>query len=182
MRFRTALGLVVLACGSATLASRAYAQYAPTESELTVTATTVSPGGSVTISGDGFCPNSPVTVTAVPSDGGAARTVDSFATDAAGKFSRSVSLEGLPPDGYALQASGTDRDCIRTRVLGVQIAVEQRRPRAMPSASGSPPWQLLGVLVLVVATAVLLLLAARRRRKAGQQASAPGAEPNEPPQ
>jgi hypothetical protein len=181
MRLPRSLRLLAFVCWTAMVASPAHAQYAPTESELTVTSTTAAPGEAITISGDGFCPGTPVTVTVEPVEGEEpARTLDSFATDAEGAFSRSVTLpEDLPVGDYMLRATGTDRDCISTRVLGVQIAVGGPEAAAVPREPSLAVWQLFGLLVVALA-ALLLLVARRRRRKA--QPPEPAGEPQEPPQ
>jgi hypothetical protein len=186
VRLRRFLGWVALVCWVATLASPARAQYAPTEAELTVSATVADPGDPLTLSGDGFCPATPVTVTAEPEQGGAARTLESGAVDTEGRFSSALTLpKDLSPGDYWVRAAGQDRDCLRPRVLGVRISVEEPRRRAMPLQPPFPSRKLLGLLVtgaaalLVVATP-LLLAARRRRRRADRTASGPGSP--EPPE
>lgn len=178
MRFLRCLGWLALVCWVATLASPALAQYAPTESELTVLATVAQPGAPLTLSGDGFCASTPVTVTVEPEEGGTARTLDSLAAGADGTIAGTPTLpEDLSPGDYKVKASGTDRDCTKPRVLGVRISVPEPG-RASPSRSPSPnrklPGLLIGAAALLVVAALLLLAARRRRRKAKRIPSGPG--------
>lgn len=78
-------------------AAPAAAQYGPT---VSASASTVAPGGTVTISGEGFPPNTEGTVTL---DG---QVLASFVTDGSGAFSVQVTIPaGLAPGSYTLVAT-----------------------------------------------------------------------------
>lgn len=140
----------------------AAAQYPPTEGDLQVSATVVSAGQPVTVSGDGFCPNTGVSITLTRSPSGTPLVIGNFTTDAQGKFSGSVTIPSTTsPGSYTLKATGTSTGCSVTRVLSANLRV--RSARAL-SATGADvmPWLLSAAGAILVGT--FLVVAARRRR------------------
>lgn len=146
----------------------AAAQYPPTEGDLQVSATVVSAGQSITVSGDGFCPNRVVSITLTRNPSGTPQPIGSFTTDAQGKFSGSVTIPSTTqPGSYTLKANSTDKDCVRTRVLSAALRV--RSARAL-SATGADvmPWLLAAAGAILIGT--LFVVAARRRRTTSDKA------------
>lgn len=96
---------------------------------LSVSSTTVEPGGSVTLSGGGFAPNADITIT-LESD---PVTLERTAADSSGFFEETVKIpSGTPPGTHTLKASGRAEGG-GTQVLSTSIVL---RSAGGPGASG----------------------------------------------
>ncbi len=154
-----ALLMLTMALG---LTVPAAAQYPPTTGDLQVSATVVSAGQSITVSGANYCPNTAVSITLTRSPSGTPEPVGSFTTDSQGAFSGSVTIPSTAsPGSFTLQATGTNSNCSNTRVLSANLRV--RSARAL-SATGTNvlPWLLLAAGAILIGT--LFVVTARRRR------------------
>jgi hypothetical protein len=132
----------------------AQAQYGATVGNGRVSKGAVQPGGCVTFSGDGFAPNTTVTVT----DNGA--TVGTPTTTATGTFSFQVcpEVKGV----HILRGTGTN-PAGGTHVVVARVTVAGRR-LATTGTSSTVPALLLG-LGLVVAGSGTVLAGSRLRRR-----------------
>lgn len=143
---RAALALLVLVVVGASMAPPAAAQstaacgpdqspdYAPDECSLAANTTEAEPGGTITLTGTGFMPNSEVTleVLGVNLERISLGTV---MTDANGNFSVEVTLpDGLPPGQYTITATGID-PFGNERVLSIVVTVGSEAPS---SGGGAP--------------------------------------------
>lgn len=94
-------------------------QYPIVEGQLTVSSTTVAPGSSVTISGEGFAPNGLVVVTiqSAPVELGRGNA------DAVGDFTATVRVPAdFPPGAHTLSATGPAAGG-GTQVLSFEVVV-----------------------------------------------------------
>jgi hypothetical protein len=168
MQLRTFLGtvaaLAVTAVVGLGLASPALASYGPESDSATVSATSVSNGGTVTVSGDGFCPGSRVTVTV--SQGGQVYITQTVRASSSGKVSLPLTLTQSGSNSVTL--TGQQSDCTGTRVLGIKVSVSAVGAGGsgsnLPHTGGvslTPLWAGLGLLV---AGAMLVSVAHSRRR------------------
>jgi hypothetical protein len=168
MQLRTFLGtvaaLAVTAVVGLGLASPALASYGPESDSATVSATSVSNGGTVTVSGDGFCPGSRVTVTV--SQGGTVYITQTVRASSSGKVSLPLTLTQSGSNSVTL--TGQQSDCTGTRVLGIKVSVSAvgagGAGSGLPRTGGvdfTPLWAGLGLLA---AGAMLVSLAHSRRR------------------
>jgi hypothetical protein len=99
------------------MAGGAMAQYGG--SGLSVSSTTVEPGGSVALSGGGFAPNADVTIT-LESD---PVTLERTTADSSGFLEETVKIpSGTPPGTHTLKASGRAEGG-GTQVLSTQIVL-----------------------------------------------------------
>lgn len=99
------------------MAGGAMAQYGG--SGLSVSSTSVEPGGSITLSGGGFAPNADITIT-LESD---PVTLERTAADSSGFFEETVKIpSGTPPGTHTLKASGRAEGG-GTQVLSTQIVL-----------------------------------------------------------
>lgn len=142
------------------------AQYPPAITDLRVSRTLLSPGESVTVSAEGFCPNHPIRISLEPAfERSAPRTLAAFTSDGQGNFTANVTIpKDIPPGEYELKATGKDRDCVGTRVLGARITVSLTPVPQLPEEPGFRPW-MLWLLGLMVVAGTFLIIARMRRSK-----------------
>lgn len=154
-----ALLMLTMALG---LTVPAAAQYPPTSGDLQVSATVVSAGQSITVSGQSYCPNTAVSITLTRSPSGTPEPVGSFTTDSQGNFSGSVTIPSTTsPGSFTLKASGTSTNCSSTRVLSANLRV--RSARALSTTGTNVlPWLLVAAGAILIGT--LFVVTARRRR------------------
>ncbi len=157
MKLRDVVGTLMLAVffGLA-LAPAASAQYPPTVGNGRVSRSSVGPGGCVTFTGDGFAPNTPVTVT----DNN--ETVGTVTTSPTGTFSIEVCPEVLGV--HILRGTGKTPTGA-TRVVVAQVRVLGSRLPSTGSANDTDQTVAIGAS-LVIAGAGAILVAQRRRRVA----------------
>ena len=183
MQLRTLLGalaaLAMTALAVLGLATPALAAYGPETDSATVSATTINPGDSVTVSGTDFLAGSIVTLTvshggevylgntANASGGGGA----AFGRSAASAGAVSFTVKPTEAGTNTIDLIGKQADGTGTRVLSVKVNVRGAIAGA-PGASGSnlpgtggvdftPLWAGLGLL----AAGTLLVSAAQSRRR-----------------
>ena len=155
MKLRNVVGTAVLTLvlGGA-LFSPASAQYPPSAGNGHVTKSTVGPGGCVTFTGDGFAPDSSVTIT----DNG--KTVGTVTTSVTGTFTKEVCPTVLGV--HILRGTGkTPTGATRVVVAQVTVVAGSR----LPSTGSDHTFETIALgagLVLVGAGAVVV---ARRRRR-----------------
>src|SRR5471030_1495086 len=186
MRLRTLLGTVaalsMTALAALGVASPALADtYGPQTDSAQVSASTVNPGDSVTVNGDGFLAGSIVGMTA--SQGGNVYLSDAKRCSGGGgaAFSRAASNPGTASFAVKLTRAGTNTiqlvgkqaDGTGTRVLTVKVNVRggvagsgstSNSGAALPHTGGvnfTPLWAGLGLL----AAGTLLVSAAQSRRR-----------------
>lgn len=118
---RTRIVLVVALSALLLMAVPAFAQYPPedAEAEVTVSTTTVAPGGTITVVGEDFLPGSQVNITLVETT----EVLGTVTVRADGTFSTNVTLPAdLAPGTYTLRVSGVDADG-EPRVIDTTITV-----------------------------------------------------------
>jgi len=150
LRRCAAYGTLAVLLGIA-LAPSATAQYPPTSSTGRVTAATIAPGGCVTFSGDGFAPDSAVTVS---DNGTTVRTVEATLT---GDFATSVCPTVLGV--HILRGTGVD-------VLGATrtVTAEVTVVAALSSTGAANVLPTVGAGAALVALGSGIVYLARRRR------------------
>ena len=158
-------------------AAPAAAQYPPSGPSGAVDSTTVSPGGTVTISGSGWQANSVVQITLF-SHGQQLTTVRA---DGNGTFTTQVQIPSdVSPGQHTVRLSGTGQDGTQRSVdIRLQVQSDAPRedpPRADPPSDGQPPLARTGMSSGVGAAAGIGLLVAgggallvARRRQTTQQ-------------
>lgn len=139
--------------------------YAPAPGEATASATTVTQGGTVTVSGKCFKPGTPVTVTV--RQGGRLLQRHQINANSAGKASITLTLTKVGTNTVRLFGKRSAACGGGTQVLGVKIQV---RPAAASNAKGkelgatgadlTPLW---GGLALLVAGGTLVAVGRKRR-------------------
>ena len=146
----------------------AAAQYPPTSGDLQVSATVVSPGQSIAVSGSGFCPSTAVSVTLTRSPSGTPQPVGTFTTDASGKFSGNVTIPAdAAPGSFSLKASGSDTNCRTNRVLNANLRVRSAQALSNTGTDVLTPilWAAGAILI-----GTLFVFASRRRRTTSDKA------------
>ena len=149
------IALLVLAVVAVPVA--AFAQYPPAPA-VTINPTIVEPGGTITVTGTGFCPNSTVTIRIKDAQG---TTVATFTTgaNATGSFSTPITVpSNLAAGRYTIETSGTDSGCQTARVLSSNFTVRAAAAAARaPGAAGLVatgadvlPWLLVAIAVIAV--------------------------------
>ena len=160
------IALLVLAVVAVPVA--AFAQYPPAPA-VSINPTIVEPGGTVTVTGSGFCPSSTVTIR-IKSDQGNTVATFSAVADSTGSFSTPVTVpSNLPAGRYTIETSGTDSGCQTARVLSANFTVRTAAAAAaQPRAAGLVatgadvlPWLLAAIAVIAVGAG--LWMYARRR-------------------
>jgi hypothetical protein len=134
-RVRTVGLLLALALLSMT-GGPAAAQYPPSAASVEVSATSLPVGGSLTIVGEGWQPNSVVRLSIFSP----LRSLGSVRTDDSGAFSITVTLpEDLPPGPYTLRAIGIGADG-RPRTVDTLLVLTAAAPEggdgSTPNAQG----------------------------------------------
>ena len=123
MQLRTFLGAVAALAMTALavlgLATPALAAYGPQSGKATVSATSVGKGGSVTVSGDRFCPGSTVTVTV--SKGGSVYLTQTVRANSRGRVS--VRLRLSQTGTNTIKLTGRQSNCVGSRVLTAKVRV-----------------------------------------------------------
>lgn len=139
----------------------ALAAYPPSGCGLTVSATSVAAGGTVTLTGCGFAAGSTVTITVESTT----QVLGTVVTDAAGAFSKTVTIpSNLAPGTHTLKATGTAPDQSSV-VLSASFTVTAASSQGTGTAfTGSNPWPtvLIGGGLLLVGA--MLVMTVRRRR------------------
>jgi len=175
MQLRTLLGAVAALAMTALavlgLATPALAVYGPQSGSANVSATSVTNGGSVTASGDRFCPGSTVTVTVT--QGGGTYITTTATASSAGTVSVRVKLtqtgnNTITLTGQQSNCSGSRVLTAKVHVLGVKFgngaAAGAGQGSGLPGTGGvnfTPLWAGLGLL----AAGALLVTGAQRRRR-----------------
>ena len=154
MKLRNAAGTAVLTLvlGGA-LFSSASAQYPPSAGNGHVTKSTVGPGGCVTFTGDGYAPNSTVTIT----DNGT--TVGTVTTSLTGTFSKQIcpSVLGV----HVVRGTGKTPTG-STRVVVAQVRVVSAS--GLPRTGGDHVVETVAIGAGLVLVGAGVVVAARRRR------------------
>lgn len=153
MKLRHVVGALMLALFfGASVAPAAFAQYPPTQGNGRVTKSTVSPGGCVTFTGDGFAPSTTVTVT----DNG--KTITTVTTSPTGTFS----VEVCPEVKGVHNLRGTGKNPLGgTRVVVAQVKVLGTSLARTGSNAIKPA---IGIGAALVILGAGLVYAFRRRR------------------
>lgn len=151
-------------------------QYPPQdELKIEVSATALCPGDSVTVSGEGFAPDSSLVVELVSNE----TTLGSPTADGGGAFTFETTIpETQEPGGYTVRVTGTAHDgsdVVESAALEVQDCDDAppAAAPAAPSSEGSLPvtgsnatMTLIQIGLALAAVGGLLLALARRRRAA----------------
>ncbi|MFA5787046.1 MAG: hypothetical protein WDA71_08735 [Actinomycetota bacterium] len=156
-----AVGVALLAIvGMAGLASaQTSTPYPPQEGQATVSGTAGIAGSKVTVSGEGFCPNSTVTIRLVALTGGTITTLGTATADSSGRASKEVTIPtDIKAGSYTIELVGTGSNCSAARVLGARYTVTAKV--LVKTGRNFAPWiaaaagaLLLGVVLIVVARA-----------------------------
>jgi hypothetical protein len=139
---------------------QASAQYGYGGGTLGASSTTVTPGQSITVSGDKYAKNTPIDITIAS----APTHIGSATTDANGAFSTSVKIpSSTGPGTHTISASGLAPDGT-TRVLSVTITVTAAAPTSTVAFTGSNLATTAAVGALLIAFGTLIVETLRRRR------------------
>ncbi len=154
------LTLTVWLAFGATAAAQPYSQ---SEGTLDVDASTVEADDTVTVSGDGFTPDSEVEIVLTS---GSDTVLATATADANGEISVEVAIPtGFTGDGV-LFARGSSADG-GTRVLGVRITNGALSQLAFTGASSNSIWFVVGALGLLAVGIGTLKVSAAARRSTG---------------
>jgi hyaluronoglucosaminidase len=164
-----ALGVLASIALAAPTSAAAEPTYPPSVGGLTVSATTVAPGGSVTVTGSGFMAGSTVTVTVT--NGGVVVASFTVTANSAGVVSASLALTASGTNTITLTGvdpNGAARVLVSTVFVVPSAASGSGSGLPNTGASIGTPLALGGVLILSGAGVVL---ATRRRRRRGTAAA-----------
>lgn len=163
--------MLIALCASGVLALFALGGTAsgyPISGGLNVSDTSVKPGGTVQVSGDGFTPGTPIDIE-IFSAPTLLKTVDA---DGAGSFSTSVTIPtSISPGSHTLSATG-GAPSGDTLTLSAEITVEGEGGGGSSSSSGPLAFTgasigaMAGVALAGIAVGTLFVIATRRRRQA----------------
>jgi 5-hydroxyisourate hydrolase-like protein (transthyretin family) len=109
------------------------------------------------VSGQGFCPNSTVTIRLAALSGGTVVTVGTATADSTGRVSKEVTIPiDLTAGSYTIELVGTGSDCSAVRVLGARYTVTAKvlvktGTNFVPFIAAAAGALLLGVVLVVVA-------------------------------
>jgi hypothetical protein len=161
MKLKLAFVAAVSVLGLA-FATPAFA-YGPNAPTVTASASSVGAGGSLTVSGDGFTPNSSVMVTLHSSPVTLAVTT----ADPTGAFSVVVTIPSdTTPGTHTILATDPNGDSASTLlvVTGTAVAVGTAATPSLPF-TGADIAALSGVGAIAMALGGMLILTSRRRRR-----------------
>lgn len=158
-----ALTLLLTAVAVALVPTAALAQEYPSETApLSVSTTSVVPGGDVTISGDGFAPGATISFE-LQSD---PISLGSTEADASGAFTATVTIpSSVEPGTHMIVASGESASG-GVRVLSVEVTVTGEGDEAggeLPVTGASGAAVLVGLALLAISAGTLVVRAARRK-------------------
>lgn len=144
-------------------ATAAAQEYPPSEGDLEVSDSTVTPGGTITVEGTGCEADSDVTITFDDDE------IDATTADGDGAFSESVDVPDDASEGtHTLEATCPDADGTGNRVLGIQITVSDEGGLAATGSSSTVPLTLVGAGIALLG--VVLVVVVRQRSGAKHDA------------
>ena len=158
------LAALVLGLAAAQTPALAQGTYPVVEGTLTATSsTTVTEGGTLTITGGGFAPGATVDITAAS----AVTFLGTTTADATGTISATVSLAHLGPGRHTIMATGPDAT---GGTLELSLVIEIIAPTSVSKAVLAQTGTAAGELAAfggasAVAGAALLLIVRRRRSR-----------------
>jgi hypothetical protein len=159
MKLKLAFVAAVSVLGLA-FATPAFA-YVPNAPAVTASLSSVGPGGSLTVSGDGFVPNSSIVVTLHS----APVTLAVATADPTGAFSVNVTIPSdTVPGTHVIVATDPDGDSASTDLVVTGTAVSVAASPSLPF-TGADIAALTGVGAIALALGGMLILTSRRRRR-----------------
>lgn len=165
MAMRWKLGLISLVAGfvlSLSLGSPAFA-YGPNAPSIQSSTSSTSPGGSLTVTGSGFCPTCTITLTIHSTP----VTLGTTTSDANGNFSTSVSIPSdTAPGNHTIVATDPDGDTASTAILVAGSVGPTVAASSGLAFTGADISAVSAIGAIALALGGMLILTSRRRRKA----------------
>lgn len=138
--------------------------YAQSEGSLDIGTNTVNAGDTITVTGDGFAPDSEIEI--LLSVAGTDTVLGTATADATGAFSTEITIPADFEGTGVLFARGTSADG-GTRVLGIAINGGSVEQLAFTGSSGNTRWMVGAAVALIIFGAGALFTGSRRQSLVG---------------